>query len=493
MPFIFFTNSGKSCIILIEYISASISPIRTERYMKKNMQPYFNDIVQSVSDIIKFDSSLKPAEGNYPFGKETADCLEFFLNLATEMGFETNNYDNYIGEVLFGEGKDFGVLCHLDVVPAVSGWKYPPFGGVINDDISEGGVEGKKIWGRGTIDNKSSAIVCLYVLKALKDEGLMPDRRIKLIVGCNEESNWDCIKHYHEVASMPEDGFSPDADFPVIYAEKGIFHFTSLFDVNEAPMSALNAGTRTNMVCDFAQAVLTRKAAEKLVGYVNPIEGTTLSYDNTTNILRAYGKAAHGANPQQGSNALQALLCFLSTFNDDLKKAYDLLFNDCLQLKKMQDETGNLTLSPNMASFENGVLKITSDLRFPATFAKETIIDRLKNAGVVFEESHYQAPLYRDKESELVTTLLNVYNSVTGESKEPIAIGGGTYARALKNGVAFGPEIKGEEKTAHQANEYVTFERLELMSEVYYQAIKALCFEKPIRLAKVTFRRVWKK
>ena len=92
--------------------------------MQNVMEKYFNDIVNSTVEILKFDSSLKEAEENYPFGKETADCLEYFLNLANEMGFETHNYDNYIGEVVFGKGKDFAILAHLDVVPAGSGWKW---------------------------------------------------------------------------------------------------------------------------------------------------------------------------------------------------------------------------------------------------------------------------------------------------------------------------------------------------------------------------------
>jgi ADP-glucose pyrophosphorylase len=69
-------------------------------------------------------------------------------------------------------------------------------------------------------------------------------------------------------------------------------------------MSALKAGERVNMVCDSASVILTRKAGGKLVYYENPIEGTRLSYDNTTNILRAYGKSAHGSTPEYGANAL---------------------------------------------------------------------------------------------------------------------------------------------------------------------------------------------
>ena len=442
------------------------------------MEKYFDEIVQSTVEILKFDSSLKAAEENCPFGKEAADCLQYFLSLAESMGFETKNYDNYVGEVIFGEGKDFAILAHLDVVPAGSGWKYPPFGGVINDDLSDGGVAGMKIWGRGAMDDKAPAIVCLYALKALKDEGFTPARTIKLIVGCNEEAGWKCIDHYNEVAVMPEEGFTPDADFPVIYAEKGILHIALTFPINDAPMSALNAGERVNMVCDNAQAVLYRKPAASLVHYTSPVCGASLSYDNTTNILSAYGKSAHGSTPDKGVNALEALLAFLAETNEDCKKAYEVLFVDTLGLKQMQDETGYLTMSPNLASFKDGALKVTADIRFPATHKKEEILGLLTENGIAWEVVNYQAPLYNDPNGELIQTLMQVYNDATGDNAAPIAIGGGTYARALKCGVAFGPEMKNEEVTIHQANEYVTFDRIRLMSEVYYNAIKAVATPK---------------
>ncbi|MBQ8296100.1 MAG: Sapep family Mn(2+)-dependent dipeptidase [Clostridia bacterium] len=462
--------------------------------MEHIMQKYFDDIVKSTVDILKIDSSLRPAEEGYPFGKDAADCLQFFLALAEEMGFETHNYDNYVGEVVFGEGKEFAILAHLDVVPAGSGWKYDPFGGVINDDVSEGGVGGTKIWGRGAMDDKGPAMVCLYCLKALKDEGVMPTRKIKLIVGCNEECGWKCIEHYNQVAVMPEEGFTPDADFPAIYAEKGILHFTTEFPLSNSPFTALKAGERANMVCDYAEAILTRKAGGKLVHYENPIAGTRFSYDNTTNILRVYGKSAHGSTPNKGANALQALLYFLATFDEDCKKAYDLLFADVTGLKEMNDETGYLTMSPDVATYQNGVLKITTDIRFPSTHQKEEITSALETYGVAYTVDNYQAPLYNDPKGKLITTLMNVYNQTTGKNEQPIAIGGGTYARALKCGCAFGPELADEEATIHQPNEYVTFDRIRLMSEVYYNAIKAMCCQPKgkTRIATIKATRVLK-
>ena len=420
--------------------------------MEHVMKKYFDDIVDSTVDIVKFDSSLKPAEGEYPFGKETADCLRFFLSLAESFGFETHNYDDYVGEVVFGVGEDFAVLAHLDVVPVGNGWKYPPFGGVINDDISDNGVTGKKIWGRGTIDDKTPAIICLYALKALKDEGYVPQRTIKLIVGCNEEAGWKCIDHYNEVATMPEEGFTPDACFPVIYAEKGILHFTAKFPMENPPFTALSGGASANMVCDLAHATLTKQAGAKLVGYENPIQGTTLSYDNTTNILTVRGKSAHGSTPWQGANALEALFAFFASFDEDCKKIYDSLFKDSAGLRTLEDETGPLTCSPDIA----------------------VVTDKLDSLGVEYAIDSHKEALYNAPDGELISTLAGVYASITGEDSKPIAIGGGTYARALKRGCGFGPDFPDDEGLAHQPNEFITFEKIERLSEIYYEALKAV-------------------
>ena len=153
-----------------------------------------------------------------------------------------------------------------------------------------------------------------------------------------------------------------------------------------------------------------------------------------------------------------------------------------------------MTMSPDVAVFKNGVLKITTDIRFPSTHKKEDVLDKITAYGVDYTVDNYQAPLYNNPNSKLISTLMNVYNQTTGKNEQPIAIGGGTYARALKYGCAFGPEICGEEATIHQPNEYVTFDRIELMSKVYYNAIVALCGEpvKKVKIATVKVKRVKK-
>ncbi|MDE7453761.1 MAG: Sapep family Mn(2+)-dependent dipeptidase, partial [Clostridia bacterium] len=394
----------------------------------------------------------KPALAGMPFGKEVNDCLEYFLNLAASYGFETKNYDGYAGEVIFGEGEEFAILAHLDVVPAGSGWTRDPFGGEID-------CENKRIWGRGAMDDKGPAILSLLAMKSLKDEGFIPKKKIKLIVGCNEESGWACIDYYKAHAHMPDTGFSPDADFPVIYAEKGILQFGLNFPVR-ANFSSLRGGERANMVCDYCEAV-AEKDKSKLEKY-------GLCYADGKVISR--GKSAHGSTPEMGVNAISPVLKYLG-----LDRMHELLFEDGFGICGLEDETGKLTFSPNVIQQTADGISVICDIRYPATMKRETVLNAIAAKGVEYKILHEQAPLFSDKNSPLITTLLQVYNEVTGRNAKPVAIGGGTYARALKCGVAFGPEEDGEENTVHQANEYITFEKIEKCLKIYKLAIQRLC------------------
>lgn len=373
------------------------------------------------------------------------------------MGFVTHNYDGYVGEVIYGDGaEEFAILCHLDVVPAGTGWTKDPFGGIVEDG---------KIWGRGAVDDKGPAICTLYALKALKDEGFVPSKKIKLIVGCNEESGWACIDHYKEVATMPEIGFSPDADFPVIYAEKGILHVRLHFRMEKAPFLFLEGGSSSNMVCDHCEATPRT---------LNMTRAQTLGLEISGKKLTARGKSAHGSTPEKGVNAILPILRYFEEKSEAVRHAIACVFDDVHGLKQLKDETGNLTLSPNMVKFRKNDMQITCDIRYPATMSADDVHAVLKKFGVPYETIHHQKPLMNDKCSPLITTLLGVYEECTGRHAEPIAIGGGTYARALKQGVGFGPEMPGDPAVIHQPNEYITIERVELLLNVYKKAIERL-------------------
>ena len=464
------------------------------------MEKYFERAVASIAESIRFDSSLAESAPGMPFGKGAYDCLRHFLSLAEELGFQTNNYDNYVGEVLFGEGaEEFAILAHLDVVPAGSGWNKDPFGG----EISEG-----KIWGRGAVDDKGPAVCCLYALKALMDEGFVPHKKIKLIVGCNEEAGWGCIEHYNKCAHMPETGFSPDADFPVIYAEKGILHLRFHFPVVRPPFHSLEGGSVANMVCDYC-AVTPRSLAR--------LHTEGLTQDGKRFFAR--GKSAHGSTPALGVNAIQPVLELFRETNASVRHVLECLFDDVHGLRLLRDETGSLTLSPNIIKFRRGNLDVVCDVRYPATLSLNEVLAEINKFGVKYETLHHQEPLYHEKSDLLIATLLSVFRECTRQTYEPeqtdkpaaepdtpisteetgpdertedaaeaqeseqeesfdpvqpIAIGGGTYARALKHGAAFGPEMEGDEAVVHQPNEYITLDRVKLLLKIYKTAIERL-------------------
>lgn len=418
------------------------------------MEKYLNDTVKTIRELIRIDSTNQPAEEGMPFGKGAARALQVFLSCAEAMGFETRNYDNYVGEVLFGEGEPFAILAHLDVVPAGSGWTHPPFGGEI---------ENGKLYGRGAMDDKGPAVVCLYALKALKDEGFQPRKTIKLIVGCNEECGWGCIDHYKQCAEMPKVGFTPDADFPVIYAEKGILHVKFYFPVENAPFTALYGGKGVNMVCDeaFAQCDKTEGA-----------ERYSLRVED--GLLVSRGVSAHGSTPEKGKNALEPLFSYFARTNEDMRRAHEILFEDSFGLKNFADETGRLTMSPDVANYGDGILSVCADIRYPATLPLQAVLDVLNKTGVRYEEIHHQSALFNPKDSFLIQTLQRVYNEATGERAEPIAIGGGTYARALECGAGFGPQLCGEPVTIHQKDEYISIPHVKFLLNLYRRAVEEL-------------------
>ena len=416
------------------------------------MNAYFDDILKNISQLIKFKSTQATATGDKPFGEGVFKSLDFFLSLAEFMGFKTKNYDNYVGEVIFGKGKPFAILAHLDVVPEGNGWTHDPYGGEID-------FANRKIWGRGALDDKGPAIIALYALKALKDAGFKPRRTIKLIVGCNEETGWACIDHYNKVAKIPEEGFSPDADFPVIYAEKGICHLKFAFE-NKVGATGLKGGSLGNMVCDYCQV-------DKMDNGAN-LGDFGLAEEN--GIIISRGKSAHGSTPEQGVNAIPPILKYLGAHD-----VYNMLFVEKCGVADLKDESGALTFSPNIIESMDNKIFITCDMRYPATMKGDEILKKIESLGVPFEVLHHQLPLFNDKNCTLIKTLLDVYNEETGKNAQPIAIGGGTYARALKCGAAFGPEEDGEECTVHQANEYITFDKIEKCFNMYKKAIERLC------------------
>ena len=188
------------------------------------------EIIHSTCKIINIPSVLDSNSTTTPFGKDTVRALEYILNLGKSFGFRTKNIDNMCGYIEFGQGeKLLGIIGHLDVVPAQDDWTFSPFKATIDNG---------NIYGRGTIDDKGPIIAALYAMKAVADNYKL-DKRVRLILGLNEENDWKCIERYKKTEEMPDIAFSPDANFPCIYAEKTIesldllsFYFQILYTLH---------------------------------------------------------------------------------------------------------------------------------------------------------------------------------------------------------------------------------------------------------------------
>ena len=405
-----------------------------------------------------------------PYGIEVKQSLDHVLKTADALGFPTENVDNHLGWCEYGEGKEMiAVLGHLDVVPAGDGWTKDPYGGEVSDG---------KIWGRGTTDDKGPTIAALFALAALRDSGLPIRRRIRLLFGCNEETGSADVKYYlANGGEIPVMGFTPDGAYPVINGEKGIINVTFGADYaqeGELKLISIQGGTAPNVVPAFAIAKLgcgpeladrLCRLTAKAMRFVRKDYGV---------LVESYGISAHGSTPGQGENAIGRLLIALDMLPFSGKLAQLLHFlATALGMETdgasagiaLHDQvSGGLTLNLGTLNADESHMTMTINYRYPVTFSYADCGPRFNkaftDAGFVVEREFHKEKLYIPEDSELVKTLLRVYKDQTGLDGEATCIGGGTYAKALPNILAFGPVFPGDEVREHKPDEYITIENL---------------------------------
>lgn len=455
-----------------------------------------NDIIKHTCNLINIPSvSVETNDLDIPFGKDAKDALDYILKLGKDLGFRTKNIDNYCGYIEFGDGpKLVGIVGHLDVVPSGDGWETPPF----NATISNG-----KIFGRGAIDDKGPVVASLYAMKAIMDNSKV-DSRIRLILGVNEEKSWKCIRHYKEVEEHPDIGFSPDADFPCIYAEKGIATFylkDNYTQYNNLPIKITSIDCNKNAINVVPKFCSTTLNIDTLKININDIKkfideqlinsnfDISYSIQDNTITLTSLGIQAHSAHPDLGKNAISPLIVLLNRlfkhfgFTINLFEFFEKTINTEYDGKSLginvNDESGALTLNVGNFGFYEENLQIGLNLRIPVNTPINTISDLIHSKCSQYNSIETllyssQAPLYVSKDNYLVKTLCNIFNKKTNSNFEPISIGGGTYARAFNNCISFGANFPGDTDMCHQANEFIDIEKLILTCKIYADAIYEL-------------------
>ena len=412
------------------------------------------EFINSLATLIGFKSKLGKQEDGAPFGIEVRKALDYVLSLAKDMGFETVNYDGYFGEVIVGDGEEFGIIGHLDVVPEGTGWNTEPYLLTVKNGV---------YYGRGITDDKAPMLMCLYALKELKEKGVTFHKKIRLMFGCNEESGWGCVDYFKKKSHFPKYGFSPDSDFPVVYAEKGINQLTVTVPYKSRIIKNLTGGTVFNAVPDYAS-----------VDYFGNDDYEKFGLKREKEKLVAKGKASHGSRPQDGINAIKKVIEYLAEKDDKLKEVLDVLFYDSLGITKIENDVGKVTLSPDIVSQDENGITFLCDLRIPYGYNVENVDTLLKKSHLNYEIEVKRTPLCVDKNGFLAKTLLNAYNEVTGENATPISLGGVTFASVFEQGMAFGPEFYGEEFHIHEPNECMSVDVMNKAFEIYYKAIKKI-------------------
>lgn len=409
-----------------------------------------NEMIEALQKLVSFQSIAKEEGPEYPYGKEVCGAKEYVLELAKSFGMRVEDVPGKYAYIEIGAGpRLIGILSHLDVVPAGDGWTQDPFGGEIVDG---------RIYGRGTTDDKGPTIAVLYAMKALKEKTTL-SARIRLILGQTEENGeWRDIEAYTDAEEIPECGFTPDGDFPAIQNELGAM----VFQV-QMPQSGFlqgEGGTAPNMVPARA--------------WVKTEFGT----------YEASGKACHGCAPWLGLNGISELMekVYQAEPENRFLRMYADLIGKTIYGEKLgiaaEDESGKLTLNVGLFEVRDETATLMVDIRYPAKKNPDEIsgslVRQFSSYGASCECVYHVRPLYTPSDSPVLGALLSAYREVSGDDSRPISIGGGTYAKAMPNMVAFGPNFPGHENREHMEDEYILVEDFLKLEEIYERALAYL-------------------
>jgi len=454
------------------------------KIINEKVDKYFDEILEALKKVIAIKSVMGEPKDGMPFGEGPAKALHETLKIAEELGFRSVNVDNYAGHVEYGEGgKLYAVLGHLDVVPEgdIERWTSNPFELVIRDG---------KMYGRGVSDDKGPSIGALFALKIASELVDKPKNRVRVIFGTNEENGSQCLKYYFTKEPYPDAAVTPDGDFPAVFAEKGIVTYSISKKVSKqytTKLVELRAGTAANVVPEECVAVIETDKVKEIAYLVSNYTGTCryeyeVAGDRIT--IKSLGKSAHGAHPEAGINAAAGMLELLSRIdfgpeNETIRTLYERLGKDYygigLGISGQDDVSKKLTCNLGILKLENDTITAIINIRHPIFFNVDMITLQIKEAmkGFEVERTSYSKPLYVSKDSDFMRLLLKIYREETQDISEPISIGGGTYARSVPYGVAYGAVFPGEDTHMHQPDECWSLESFKKYIRIYTKLIYA--------------------
>lgn len=439
---------------------------------------YKDEILNDLNTLLSIESVADSMPG------ECDKALEFVLNKAKEFGLAEERVTQLSGHITLGDsGKLCGVLSHLDVVPAGNGWSVNPFALTQKDG---------RLYGRGIADDKGAALVSLYCLRALKENGVEGKNTLRVIYGIAEEVGMEDMDGYFEKMPVPELAFTPDSEYGICFAEKGILQLEVSSKTNNSRIiNQFASGKAVNAVPDSACAIIDTSSydEENLVQLANLSDGS-FEFKNTIDglMIISRGKAAHACEAEKGYNAAAALVDIIADAFDKSEIGSLCYFIDyainketngrSLGLKMSDCVSGALSVNLASLNIDDEYAKAKFDIRYPVTVNGDAVLSQFKKVAdrsdLEVSVINHEKPLYVEKDSELIGLLSEAYEAVTGEAPQLYSTGGGTYARKLGNkGVAFGPNFMDDDIRMHNSDESVDennfFKHAQICLEAMYK------------------------
>ncbi|NMV82601.1 MAG: M20 family metallopeptidase [Erysipelotrichia bacterium] len=438
--------------------------------------PYRKNAIRALQEMIKINSVYdeKTISNLSPYGSGVDQALKYIGRLARQFGFEVDYCDNRLTEMTFGKGeKLISVFAHADIVPIGNNWKHKPL---------DGEIEKGKMYGRGTSDDKGPLIAAFYAIKALKDNDLINNYRVRLVVGGDEERGSSCLKYYFSQLKKehPTYGFTPDASFPVVYGEKGISNFKAKLNIVLPSIMKISGGEAVNSVIDSTTIVMKTDAGfEK---YVQCLKNKAIiEQGNGISKVIFQGKSAHGSTPQAGLNAGIMALEALGTFYQN-----DILLKIVAQFKDFNGkpfrgfahskDLGETTYNVGVLNYDGKVLELKVNFRYPEKVNDNDFVKKFEEASGLSTEIYARSPvLLFPLKSKLIKILLDAYRIESCDKRtKPMTMGGGTYAKEAPNTVAFGAAFPDDNPHMHEADEYIILNNFYLAMAIYARAIHVL-------------------
>ncbi|MBM7692803.1 succinyl-diaminopimelate desuccinylase [Peribacillus deserti] len=451
-----------------------------------------SNLLDDLTTLLKIKSvkDLSTSSAQAPMGEAIGEALDYMLEKAKKDGFRTKNIEGYAGYAEMGpvDAEDYiAVLCHVDVVPASGDWTSDPFVPEIRDGL---------LYARGAIDDKGPTMAAYYAFKLVKDLGLPLKHRVRIIFGTDEESGMSCMQKYMELEPHPIAGFAPDADFPIIYAEKGQINIRLKFngEIGTVPakLVSFKAGERANVVPDLAVASVSgdnldvMKTDFEAFCRNHNLEGGSLEKQGILT-LSLKGKPAHAMEPEKGLNAGTKLAAFLVTqdlqpiehnYLQFLAELDEDHYGNNLSISFSDEITGPLTVNPGIITYDLKEANVHLNLRCPVKTSYHNLYQQLEAAagkyGFITDELRERLPHHVDAAHPLIKTLQKIYQEETSSEPVLLTTGGNTYARTINNGVAFGALFPGRPDTAHQKDESISVDDLIKAASIYARAIYEL-------------------